>query len=93
MIPHAQHTDDEIQEMVRWVYSLEPDSAVIVSPGFVNSVDIGTPKKTISHIQLVANYQDGGSRWAPPIDVSQSVTLRNPSWKPNLPMKYLGRCC
>ncbi|MCA9200823.1 MAG: PQQ-dependent sugar dehydrogenase, partial [Planctomycetales bacterium] len=78
MIPHAQHTDDEIQEMVRWVYSLEPDSAVIVSPGFVNSVDIGTLEKAISHIQLVANYQDGGSPWAPPIDVSQRVTLRNP---------------
>lgn len=77
MIPHAQHSEDEIREMVSWIYSLQPGGLVRVFSGFVGEVPIpedeaGKP----GHYRLNASYTDLGAGSLPPLVGSTSVYLR-----------------
>lgn len=77
MIPHTQHTTDEVREMVRWVYSLEPAGLVRVFYGLVGEVpvlkdDVGKP----GHYRLEASYVDRGAGDVPALNASAQVFLR-----------------
>jgi cytochrome c len=77
MIPHSQHTIDEVREMVRWVYSLEPAGLVRVFYGLVGDVpvlkeDLAKP----GHYRLEASYVDRGVGDIPALSASTQVFLR-----------------
>ena len=77
MLPHGQHSIDEIRDMVRWVYSLERDSAVRVFEGFVG--DISLTEKEVDkagYVQLEASYLDRGAGEIPPLVGSSRIYLR-----------------
>ncbi|MEO8351013.1 MAG: PQQ-dependent sugar dehydrogenase, partial [Chthoniobacteraceae bacterium] len=60
MLPHPQHTEDEVQMMVGWIYSIEPGKA---SPGMARGLtgEIMAPQddQTIGCV-LEASYTDAG---------------------------------
>lgn len=77
MIPHSQHTPDEVREMVGWVYSLEPAGLMRVFGGFVGEVaplpeDAGKP----GHYRLEATYLDRGVGDVPALSGSATLVLR-----------------
>lgn len=77
MIPHSQHTPDEVREMVGWIYSLEPSGLVRVFEGFVGEIpvladDVGKP----GHYVLEASYVDRGAGVIPPLSGTASLFLR-----------------
>jgi len=77
MIPHSQHTLEQLREMVGWVYSLEPAGLVRVFGGFVGDVpllpeDAGKP----GHYKLEANYFDRGAGEVPSLNASTTLYLR-----------------
>lgn len=77
MIPHAQHTTEEVREMVSWVYNLQPSGALQVFPGFVGEVpvakDIGSKG---GHYRLEATYVDRGADEIPALSASAVMYLR-----------------
>jgi cytochrome c len=77
MIPHSQHTEEEVREMVGWVYSLQPAGLVRVFSGFVGEIPI--PKEDggkPGHYRLEANYIDRGVGSIPPLSASATIYLR-----------------
>lgn len=77
MLPHGQHSLDEIRTMVSWVYSLEADSAVRVFDGFVGDIQL-TPEEVdkAGYVQLEANYRDLGAGDIPPLVGTSKIYLR-----------------
>ncbi|RCS40594.1 glycosyl hydrolase [Bremerella cremea] len=77
MLPHSQHSLDEIQEMVSWVYSLEPNSAVRVFDGLVGDIKL-TPEEVdkAGYLQLEANYRDLGAGEIPSLVGTSQIYLR-----------------
>lgn len=77
MIPHGQHTPDEVREMVRWIYSLKPGGLVRVFGGFVGEIPVSQEEATKpGHYRLDANYTDLGAGVVPALVGSASVFLR-----------------
>jgi cytochrome c len=77
MIPHSQHTVDEIREMVGWVYSLQPDGLVRVFHGFVGEIPVGKEEAAkAGHFRLEANYTDRGTGIVPSLNASATLVLR-----------------
>ncbi len=78
MIPHSQHTVEEIREMVGWIYSLETDGAVRVFHGFVGDVAVTAEEEAKGgYLELSATYLDRGVGVVPPLAGSASLFLRN----------------
>ena len=77
MIPHSQHTLEEVREMVGWVYGLEPAGLVRVFPGFVNEIPVSKDEVAKpGYFKLEANYLDRGFRDVPPLSGSATLLLR-----------------
>ena len=77
MIPHAQHTPEEVREMVGWIYSLEPAGLVRVIPGFVGEVPVEKGEGANGgHYKLEANYVDRGAGSTPALSASATIYLR-----------------
>ena len=78
MIPHTQHTPDEVREMVSWVYSLEPAGLVRVFPGFVGEIPVAKEEtEKTGHYALEANYIDRGAGAIPALNATAVVYLRS----------------
>jgi len=78
MIPHGQHTPEEVREMVSWVYSLQPTGLVRVFSGFVGEVPVSAEEAAKSgHYRLDVNYTDRGAGVVPALNGSASVYLRS----------------
>jgi cytochrome c len=78
MIPHGQHTADEVREMVSWIYSLEPTGLVRVFSGFVGEVPVSADEAAKSgHYRLDVNYTDRGAGVVPALNGSAAVYLRS----------------
>ena len=77
MLPHPQHTEDEVHLMVRWILALEPGKA---TPGMTRGLtgEIVAPKndQTIGCV-LEAVYTDAGRPPAAALSSTATVTLRN----------------
>ncbi len=77
MLAHAQHTEDEVHIMVRWIYGLEPGKA---APGLARGLagEVEAPKdgKTVACI-LEASYTDLGRPPANPLTGKAVVHLRS----------------
>ncbi|MEW4563542.1 PQQ-dependent sugar dehydrogenase [Bremerella sp. JC770] len=77
MLPHSQHSLEEIRDMVAWVYSLEKDNAVRVFDGFVGNIDLtDADVKKAGYVQLEASYRDLGAGDIPPLVGTAKVFLR-----------------
>lgn len=74
MLPHSQHTPDQVGEMVRYVYSIQADLSSKTVGGLKNSIET---KPDSSDIQLEAFYTDLGRGTIPALTGSQSIRLRN----------------
>jgi len=74
MLPHSQHSPDQVAEMVRYVYSIQADSNSKTVGGLKNSVET---KPEFSGVQLEAFYTDLGSGAIPALTGSQTVRLRS----------------
>lgn len=76
MIPHTQHTIDEIREMVAWIYSLEPAGAMQVLHGFTGEVPAAAAADN-GYLTLEASYMDRGVGRLPPLTSSTVIQLRS----------------
>ncbi len=77
MIPHGQHTPEEVREMVGWIYSLEPAGLVRVFSGFVGDIPVSPDEGTKGgHYKLEASYVDKGAGPIPALSAAASIYLR-----------------
>ena len=76
MIPHKQHSQEEIHQMVNWVYSLRDEGGLQVVRGFVG--EIATDEEKYSGgVELSASYTDLGAGDIPPITTTSIIRLRS----------------
>ena len=77
MIPHSQHTADELRQMVTWIYSLQPAGLDRVYTGFVGAIAPAQEDlaKT-GYCRLQATYVDRGAVGIPPLTASATLVLR-----------------
>lgn len=77
MVPHSQHTAEEVRTMVSWVYSLQPAGLVRVFNGFVGEIPVSKDEVAKpGHYTLDANYIDRGAGDVPPLTASATLHLR-----------------
>ena len=77
MIPHSHHTADEVRDMVRWIYSLEPSGLVRVFGGFVAEIPVDPKEESLAgYYRLEATYTDRGAGSIPPLSASATLLLR-----------------
>jgi cytochrome c len=77
MLPHPQHTEDELNMMVRWVFSLDAKKG---TPGLVRGLvgEITAPKSDqLAACVLEATYTDAGRAPAASLSGKATVTLRS----------------
>jgi cytochrome c len=77
MIPHSQHTDEEVREMVAWVYTLQPNGGLRSFQGFNGEIPVAEQKQPNVHMVLEVNYRDRGAGDIPAITSGQKIVLRN----------------
>lgn len=77
MITHAQHTEEEVREMVTWVYQLQPAGLVRVFEGFNGTISV-SPEEAAKpgHYTLEASYTDRGAGDIPAISTNATIHLR-----------------
>ncbi|MFN6127475.1 MAG: PQQ-dependent sugar dehydrogenase [Planctomycetota bacterium] len=76
MLPHGQHTEEEIASMVEWVYAAQPDPSRQSHRGMSNTFTFpDQPGFTSSLIRLTANYTDLGRDGIPSLTGSATVQL------------------
>ncbi len=74
MLPHSQHTPQQIQQMVEYVFSVTADAANPSSVGFQNELPTNSKVATIA---LEATYTDLGRGEVPALIGSGKVQLRS----------------
>ncbi len=74
MLPHAQHTPEQVSEMVRYVYSIQADANSKTVGGLNNTIEVTGDS---SGVQLEAFYTDLGRGLIPALTGSQTVRLRS----------------
>jgi cytochrome c len=76
MLPHSQHTEEEIASMVEWVYAAQPDPSRQSHRGMNNTFTFpDQPEFASSLIRLTANYTDLGRDGIPSLIGSAMVQL------------------
>jgi cytochrome c len=74
MLPHQQHTESEVMQMVEYVFSVTADKSNPSGQGFTNSLAIGDVGGSL---KLEANYTDLGRGEIPALIGTGSVMLRS----------------
>jgi cytochrome c len=78
MLPHPQHTEDELTIMCRWIFALDKTKG---TPGLVRGLggEITAPKDAgkITSAVLEATYTDAGRPPAASLSAKTTVTLRS----------------
>lgn len=74
MLPHQQHTESEVMQMVEYVFSVTADKSNPTSQGFTNSLAIGDAS---GRLKLEATYTDLGRGEIPALIGTGSVMLRS----------------
>lgn len=76
MLPHQQHTSDEIAQMVSWIYSLDPNKLDLTAQRGVTG-QVSVPKdNSITGAVLEASYTDNGAGPAASLTGKATVQLR-----------------
>lgn len=77
MIPHSQHTPDEVKMMVSWIYSLQPSGLVRVFNGFVGEIPVSKDEVAKpGYYTLDASYIDRAVGDIPAMSASATLHLR-----------------
>jgi cytochrome c len=77
MLPHAQHTSQQIREMVSWVYQAKPNPGAQSIRGMTNYVTLLEGKTdSKGRLRLMASYQDLGRDAIPSLTGSTTIHLR-----------------
>jgi len=77
MLPHSQHTPDQVALMVGWVYSAQPDPTSQNMRGMKNQIDLTERAENAgASLRLTARYQDLGREQIPSLVGSTTVELR-----------------
>ncbi|MFM8485139.1 MAG: c-type cytochrome, partial [Bacteroidota bacterium] len=59
MLPHSQHTREQVTQMVTWVYSAQPDPSSQTIRGLRGQVELAEKQENAgAAIRLTARYQD-----------------------------------
>jgi cytochrome c len=74
MLPHSQHTREQVQQMVEYVFSVKADSSNPSARGFRNELVL---KEPVDSVQLEATYTDLGRDEIPTLSGSGSIVLRS----------------
>jgi cytochrome c len=78
MLPHGHHTREQVQQMVEWVYSLQPGAdKPILQRGLSGEVSIPSDAVTARAVRIEATFTDAGAPPASPLTARAGVTLRN----------------
>ncbi|MEY2600624.1 MAG: hypothetical protein RLZZ142_2883 [Verrucomicrobiota bacterium] len=76
MLPHQQHTSDEIAQMVAWIFSLEPGKGGATGVRGLSGEIVPTKSPGITLGFLDASYTDNGRETASPLTGRASVRLQ-----------------
>lgn len=74
MLPHSQHTADQVREMVQYVFSVQADERAAMFRGFTNSFPTDDKSETV---RLEATYTDAGRNELPALTASSAILLRS----------------
>lgn len=74
MLPHSQHTREQVLQMVEYVFSVKADSSNPSTRGFRGEIALKQPMDTV---QLEATYTDLGRDEIPALSGSGSIVLRS----------------
>ncbi len=74
MLPHPQHTPEQVRQMVEYVFSVSADSSNPSKQGLRGTIQT---KKDANVVRLEAHYTDLGRETIPALTGSRSITLRN----------------
>jgi cytochrome c len=74
MLPHAQHTPEQVRQMVEYVFSVKADSSNPNARGFRNALEL---KSTSDAVRIDATYTDLGRGDIPAQSAVASVLLRS----------------
>lgn len=78
MLPHSQHTREQIREMVSWVYQAKPVAGTQSIRGMVGASGVVVDKtEGVKRVQMQASYTDRGRDMIPALTGSASITLRS----------------
>ncbi len=75
MIPHKQHTQEEVHSMVEWIYNLRDSGGIDVVRGFVGEIEIDDQYS--GGLVLEASYTDLGAGTVPATTSSTTLRLRS----------------
>lgn len=73
MLPHGQHSREQVQQMVEYVFSIPADSHDAGAQGLRNSILVPTDAQTL---RLEASYTDLGRAEIPALTGACAITLR-----------------
>ena len=77
MLPHSQHTAQQIREMVSWVYEAKPNPGTQSLRGMVNNITLLEGKSdSKGRLRLMASYQDRGRDAIPSLIGTTTIHLR-----------------
>ncbi len=74
MLPHAEHTPAQVQQMVEYVYSVQANTSNPSTNGFNNELEI---PESMAGVRLEATYTDLGRGEIPKLSATSSITLRS----------------
>jgi cytochrome c len=77
MLPHSQHTREQITQMVTWVYSAQPDPSSQTIRGMRGQVELAEKQENAgAAIRLTARYQDLGGPSLPGLTGLKTIELK-----------------
>ena len=77
MLPHSQHSEQEVEQMARWIYALEPEAATMGSSRGLAGELLVPSKTDIRFATLEASYTDMGRAPASSLIGTASIALRS----------------
>ena len=74
MLPHSQHTREQVLQMVEYVFSVRADASNPSARGFRNTLEL---KQPMDLVRLEATYTDLGRNEIPALSGSVAIVLRS----------------
>jgi cytochrome c len=76
MLPHGQHTREQVTQMVTWVYDAKPDPTSQTVKGMSGTIELAAkPENAGAAIRLTARYQDLGGASLPSLTGYKTIEL------------------
>jgi len=76
MLPHGQHTREQVTQMVTWVYEAKPDPTSQTVKGMSGTIELAAkPENAGAAIRLTARYQDLGGASLPSLTGYKTIEL------------------